>query len=110
MIYELRIYTMFPKKLDAINDRFSNHTLTIFNRLDMKVLDFWESLEEQEQPKLYYIMEFENMDDRKLKWELFTNDSEWREVRSKSEEAGPIVEKVESIFMKRSEYFSRPVN
>jgi len=107
MIYELRIYTMFPKRLDAINDRFSNHSLTIFNRLGMKVIDFWESIEDQEQPKLYYIMEFENMEDRKQKWELFSTDAEWKEVRSKSEEDGPIVEKVESVFMKRSEYFYR---
>jgi hypothetical protein len=103
MIYELRIYTMFPMRLDAINDRFSTYTLNIFNRLDMKVVDFWESLEDQ--PKLYYTMEFESMEDRNHKWELFVNDPEWLEVRSKSEKSGPIVEKVESIFMKRSDYF-----
>lgn len=104
MIFELRIYTMFPMKWDAINDRFSNHTLHIFNRLGLKVIDFWESIEDQ--PKLYYVMEYENMEERKLQWELFANDPEWKEVRSKSEETGPIVEKVETVFMKRSEYFN----
>jgi hypothetical protein len=103
MIYELRIYTLLPERLDAINDRFSTYTLTIFHRLDMKVVDFWESLEHQ--PKLYYTMEFESMEDRNAKWKLFAKDPEWIDVRNKSEESGPIVEKVESIFLKRSDYF-----
>jgi hypothetical protein len=47
MIFELRIYTIFPMNWDAINDRFSNYTLNIFNRLGLKVIDFWESLEDQ---------------------------------------------------------------
>jgi hypothetical protein len=105
MIYELRIYTLFPLKWDAINDRFANHTLGIFKRLGMKVTDFWESIEDQ--PKLYYVMEFESKEDRKLKWELFANDPEWKEVSSKTEEAGPIVDKIETVFLRQSEYFYR---
>jgi glutathione synthase/RimK-type ligase-like ATP-grasp enzyme len=103
MIYELRIYTLLPQRLDAINDRFSTYTLNIFQRLDMKVVDFWESLEDQ--PKLYYTMEFASMEDRNVKWKQFTQDPEWIDVRSRSEVSGPIVEKVESIFLKRSDYF-----
>jgi hypothetical protein len=107
MIFELRIYTMLPMRWDAINERFSKHTLHIFDRLGMKVLDFWESIEDQ--PKLYYVMEYANMEERKLQWELFSNDSEWLEVRSRSEqEYGTIVEKVETVFMKRPEYINLP--
>lgn len=105
MLFELRIYTMYPRRMDAINARFSNHTLGIFQRLGMKVCDFW--VDQNGLPKLYYIMEYENMDERKRQWEAFKQDPVWIEVKRKSEEIGPIVEKIEEIFMKRADYFVR---
>jgi hypothetical protein len=103
MLYELRIYTMHPGRMDAIHQRFSNHTLHIFKRLGMKVCDFWADAEGNS--KLYYLMEFTDMDERNQKWHAFKHDPEWIEVKSKSQESGPIVEKIEEIFMKRADYF-----
>ncbi|WP_424767568.1 NIPSNAP family protein [Paenibacillus sp. sgz302251] len=103
MLYELRIYTMFPEKLDAIHERFSNHTLGIFERLEMKVTDFW--VDTTDAPKLYYILEYADMDERTDKWDIFRNDPEWIEVKRKSEENGPIVQNIEEVFMKRAEFF-----
>lgn len=40
MLYELRIYHIHPGKMQAINDRFSNHTLRIFAKHGIKVIDF----------------------------------------------------------------------
>lgn len=104
MIYELRIYTILPGRIDAIRKRFSDHTLGIFDRLGMEVCDFWEDLEAQ--PKLYYTMRYENMEERKRQWEAFSQDKEWNEVKQQSEKDGKIVEKVEQVFMKRADYFS----
>ncbi|SEP16710.1 NIPSNAP protein, partial [Paenibacillus sp. OV219] len=42
MIYELRVYRIHPGKIDAIRQRFSDHTFRIFERLGMQVCDFWE--------------------------------------------------------------------
>jgi hypothetical protein len=103
MIYELRIYTIHPGRIDAIRKRFSEHTLGIFARLGMQVCDFWEDLEEQ--PKLYYTMKYESMEERTRQWEAFSQDKEWNEVKRISELDGKIVESVEQIFMKRAEYF-----
>ncbi|MDU0199449.1 NIPSNAP family protein [Paenibacillus sp. PFR10] len=104
MIYELRIYTMYPGRVDAIRKRFSDHTLSIFARLGMQVCDFWEDLEEQ--PKLYYTMKYESMEERTRQWEAFSQDKEWNEVKQKSEQDGKIVASVEQIFMKRADYFN----
>lgn len=79
MIYELRIYTILPGRIDAIRERFSDHTLGIFARLGMQVCDFWEDLEEQ--PKLYYTMKYESMEERTRQWETFSQDKEWNEVK-----------------------------
>jgi hypothetical protein len=103
MIYELRIYTILPGRINAIRERFSDHTLGIFARLGMQVCDFWEDLEEQ--PRLYYTMKYESLEVRTRLWETFSQDKEWIEVRQKSEQDGKIVERVEQIFMKRAEYF-----
>ncbi|MCZ8516052.1 NIPSNAP family protein [Paenibacillus filicis] len=106
MIYELRIYTILPGRIDAIRKRFSDHTLGIFARLGMQVCDFWEDLEEH--PKLYYTMNYESMEERTRQWEAFSQDEEWNEVKQKSELDGKIVERVEQIFMKKADYFKSP--
>ncbi|MDQ0900713.1 NIPSNAP family protein [Paenibacillus sp. V4I7] len=106
MIYELRIYTILPGRIDAIRKRFSDHTFGIFARLGMQVCDFWED-DLEEQPKLYYTMKYESMEERTRQWETFSQDKEWNEVKQQSEQDGKIVERVEQIFMKRAEYFKK---
>jgi hypothetical protein len=105
MLYELRIYTMHEGRMDAIQARFSNHTLGIFRRLGMKVNDFW--VDQEGQSKLYYVMEYGSKEERERQWNAFRQDPEWAEVKKNSEASGPIVEKVEEIFMTRADYFKR---
>lgn len=102
MIYELRIYHMFPGMMEAIHNRFSNATLKIFEKHGMKVVDFWEDI--QGKDKIYYVMEFKDMETRDKSFEDFRNDPEWIEVRRVSELNGPIVKEVESHFMQRVPY------
>ena len=42
MIYEFRIYHIYPGKMVAIHKRFSNHTIDLFAKHGMKTVDFWE--------------------------------------------------------------------
>lgn len=104
MLTELRIYTIYPERMDAIHERFSNHTLHIFKRLGMKVTNFWV---DRNEPKLYYTMEYADMEERNRQWDLFRKDPEWSEVKMRSEANGPIVKKIEEIYMHRADYFQR---
>ncbi len=104
MLYELRIYHMHPGRMQAINDRFANFTLGIFAKHGMRVTEFWEDID-PDHNRLYYIMEFADMEARDRGFEAFRSDPEWQKVKSESEQDGPIVEKVESIFLKRASYF-----
>jgi hypothetical protein len=106
MLYELRVYHMYPGKMQAINDRFANFTLNIFARHGMRVTEFWEDTD-PESNRLYYVLEFTDMEDRDRRFEAFRNDPEWQKVKTESEKDAPIVERVESIFLKRAPYFSR---
>lgn len=106
MLYELRIYYIHPGRMQAINDRFANHTLNIFSRIGMKVTDFWEDTD-AENNKLVYVLEFANREERDAKFEIFRNDPEWQKARNESELDGAIVERVESVFLKQAAYFNR---
>ncbi|WP_426454239.1 NIPSNAP family protein [Paenibacillus sp. S-38] len=104
MLYELRIYTIHEGRMDAIQARFANHTLGIFERLGMEVTDFW--VDAGGRNKLYYMMRFTDEAERERLWSLFRQDPEWVEVKRKSEEnGGPIVEKIEEIFLSRADFF-----
>lgn len=41
MIYELRFYEVVPGKLSAVNTRFADHTIGVFQKHRIKVVGFW---------------------------------------------------------------------
>ena len=89
--------------MDAINKRFSTATLDLFKKHGVKVTDFW--VDAQGSEKLYYVVEYESLEDREKKWGAFANDPEWIKAKAASEKDAPIVEKVETFYMKRAPYF-----
>jgi hypothetical protein len=103
MIYELRIYHMHPGKMQAINDRFANFTLGIFAKHGIRVADFWEDIE-AENNRICYVLEYDDMESRNRIFNNFLEDPEWKKVKSESEINGPIVSKIESIYLKRVPY------
>src|SRR3990172_2914196 len=58
MIYELRIYRACPGKLPALNARFSNHTLKIWERFGIRQVGFWTTAIGESNNDLYYILEW----------------------------------------------------
>jgi hypothetical protein len=102
MLFELRIYHMYPGKMADIHKRFSQHTIKLFEKHDMKTVDFWEDSEGN--LKIYYILEHVDKETRDKSFEAFVNDPEWLEVKRLSELDGPIVERIESYFMNRVPY------
>ncbi len=105
MIYELRIYHMYPDKMKAIHDRFSGATLDLFAKHGLHVVDFWEDID-PENHRLYYVVEHASIEASEINFNNFKNDPKWQSVKETSEADGPIVEKIESIFLKRVPYFT----
>ena len=73
MLYELRIYEILPGRMDAIMARFSNHTMRIFERLDIEVVGFWQEVVGRSD-RLVYITRFDSQADREAKWTAFQSD------------------------------------
>ncbi len=105
MIYELRIYHMHPGRLPAIHKRFSEVTLEMFKKHGIKVCDFFENADGQE--TIYYICEFRDQQHSDEAFAAFSADPEWVAAYHASiEDGGPIVDRIESIYMNRVPYIT----
>ena len=104
-VFEIRTYTTFEGKLDALQKRFREHTIEIFNRHGMTSIGYWVP---QDQPRsqntLIYILAHPSREAAKQHWDEFRNDPEWKKVSAESEANGKIVSKVESIFADAADY------
>jgi hypothetical protein len=106
-VYELRIYTCEPGKLDALHERFSNHTMRIFEKHGIGNVAYWVPTEGPAADNtLIYLLEHESRDAAKKSWDAFRNDSEWKEVAKKSaDEHGKILAKApEATYMAPTDY------
>ncbi len=105
-VYELRTYHAFPGKLDDLHKRFREHTLEIFKRHNMKVVGFWSPTDKAggSENTLVYVLEFPSREAATASWKAFRDDPEWQKVAKESEANGKLVEKVDSVFMKETDY------
>lgn len=101
--FELRVYYCHPGRLDALIERFTNHTTKIFERHGMTNVGYWIPNKNDENA-LYYILAYPNQAARDSSWKQFGRDSEWKTVSKKSEESGKIVAKVTSTFMNATDF------
>src|SRR4051794_14185633 len=101
-VFELRTYTTKEGKLDALLARFRDHTTKIFEKHGMTNIGYWIP---QDKPNtLIYVLGHPGLDTAKKNWDAFRTDPEWVKVKTESEAAGPIVEKVESHFMDPTDF------
>lgn len=97
--YELRVYYCMPGRLDALLERFQNHTLKLFEKHGMENVGYWVPTN-NEKNALYYVLAFPDRASRDASFKSFVADPEWKKVAAKSEESGKIVESIVSVFMK----------
>ena len=103
MIYELRIYEALPRKMAALNDRFANHTIRIFEKHDMKSVGYWTEAV-GDNTRLVYILAFDSMDDMAQKWAAFLADPEWQRIVAETERDGPLTARVTNRILRPTSY------
>ena len=99
MIYELRIYRTLPGKMPALLSRFQNHTLKIWERHGIRQAGFWTTLIGESQNDLTYLLAWESLAEREIKWAAFASDPEWLKVRAETEKDGQINANVATSFL-----------
>jgi len=91
MIYELRVYQPVPGQMPKLLARFRDKLLPIWERHGIHPIGFWTTLVGESSNELTYILPWESLADREMRWTAFQNDPAWHKVRDDSERDGPIV-------------------
>ncbi len=104
-VFELRTYYVHPGKMKAMNDRFRNHTNKLLEKHGMTLIGFWQPTDPKlADVRLIYLVAHKSKEAADKSWETFRNDPDWKKAKEESEKAGPIVEKVEAVFMNPTDY------
>lgn len=104
-VYELREYHTYEGKLEDLEKRFREHTIDIFRRHGMESVAYWTPLDEPLKGRtLFYILRHPSREAATANWAAFRADPEWKQVSAASEANGKLVEKVESTFLKLTDF------
>ena len=104
-LFEIRTYTTEPGKIDALNARFRDHTTKLFEKHGMTNIGYWTPIDEpRSADTLIYVLAHDDAAAAKKSWDAFRMDPDWIKARTESEAAGPIVRKVESVFLTPTDY------
>ncbi|GAB3554350.1 NIPSNAP family protein [Spirosoma fluminis] len=104
--FELRTYTAAPGKLNDLLTRFRDHTRKLFSKHGMTNIGYWITQEKDPaaQPKLVYILAHPSEAEGKQHFDEFRKDPKWVKAKEESEKNGPLTTKVESVYMKPTDY------
>ena len=104
-VFELRTYYANPGKMAALHARFRDHTNKLFVKHGMTLVGYWNPIDpKQAEEKLIYILAYPSKEAATRSWEAFKKDPDWNAAKAKSEEKGPLVARVESVFMNPTDY------
>lgn len=109
-VFELRTYTTTPGNLGALNARFRDHTLKLFEKHGMTNLWYWTPHLGQKEANdtLIYFLAHKSVEARDKSFEAFRKDPEWVKAREASEQkaGGSLTVKdgVQSVLMKPTDY------
>ena len=103
-LFEMRVYTTAPGKLDNLHERFREHTNYLFVKHGISLIAYW--VPQAKPDTLIYTLAYPDLEARERSWKAFKDDPEWQRVwaASKEKAGGPIVTKVESTFMTPTDY------
>jgi hypothetical protein len=102
-VFEMRTYYAAPGRLDALLARFRDHTVKLFEKHGMTNIGYWVPVENTEN-KLVYVLAFPSRDARDKAFKEFGADPAWQKARKESEASGKIVAKIESVFLKATDF------
>lgn len=102
-VFEMRTYHAAPGKLDALNARFRDHTIKLFEKHGITNIGYWMPIENPDS-KLIYVLAYPTREARDVSWKEFQADPEWKTAQSESEKDGKLVAKVEQRFFTATDF------
>ena len=105
-VQELRVYDAVPGKLPDVHNRFSNHTIGLFEKHGIQNIAYWTE-DVGTNNRLVYLLGYPTLGDREKSWAAFQADPEWQKARAASEVNGPIVRVSHHSLMSLTSYSPR---
>jgi hypothetical protein len=104
-VFELRVYHAAEGKLPELLARFRDHTDKLFARHGLKSVAYWTPVDEpQKNNTLIYILQHPSREAAAANWKAFQDDPDWKSVKAKSEENGPLTVKIDSTYMAYTDF------
>jgi hypothetical protein len=104
-VFELRVYHATEGKLPELLARFRDHTDKLFAKHGLKSVAYWTPVDEpQKNNTLIYILQHPSRDAAAANWKAFQDDPDWKSVKAKSEENGPLTIKIDSTYMAYTDF------
>jgi hypothetical protein len=104
-VFEMRTYYANPGKMEALHARFRDHTCKLFEKHGMTLIGFWSPTDPKEaEKKMVYILAYPSKEAREKSWEAFQADPDWIKAKAESEKDGKLVDKVDILFLKGTDY------
>jgi len=101
-VFEMRTYYCHPGRLEALNKRFREHTNRLFVKHGIQLVGYWMPIDKPD--VLTYVLAYPSRAAATKSWADFRADAEWNTARTASEADGPIVQKVDSVYMSPTDY------
>jgi hypothetical protein len=102
-LFEMRVYYAPEGKLDALQSRFRDHTLRLFEKHGITSIGYWTPVDNTDN-ELVYFLAYPSEEARLLAWKNFMADPDWQEAWRASEVDGKLVSKVDSKFFHATDY------
>jgi hypothetical protein len=103
-VYEMRVYYANPGKLDALNARFKNHTVKLFEKHGLTNVGYFVPAGDNKAGKLVYFISSPSKEARDESFKKFLADPDWKKAAAESEKDGKLVSKIESTFLTATDY------
>ena len=104
-VFELRTYHCHEGKLEDLHKRFRDHTTSLFEKYGIENVGYWVPTDgAAAKDTLIYIVAHPSREAAKANFGKFGQSEEWKKVVEESHRNGPLVKKMESVFMKATDY------
>jgi hypothetical protein len=105
-VFELRTYTCYDGKLEALKANFRDHTIEIFKRHGIESIGYWVPQDpEKSKNTLIYILAHPSTEAARKNWDAFFNDPDWKKVVADSEaKNGNVISHVDTVFMDPADF------
>jgi hypothetical protein len=104
-VFELRVYHAAEGKLPDLLARFRDHTDKLFAKHGLKSVAYWTPVDDpQKNNTLIYILQHPSREAAMANWKAFQDDPDWKSVKAKSEENGPLTVKIDSTYMAYTDF------